>query len=304
MDPHPSAPRRGDRPVVVTGASSGLGRECALYLEQQGHPVIAGVRRAEDGERLVAESLHGRLRPTVVDVTDDASVEACAAFVEAEYQGLSGLVNNAGIAVSAPLECVDTATLRRQLETNVVGQLAMVRAHLPLLRRSQGRIVNVTSGLGRVAVPYMGAYAAAQFAKEALSDALRRELSTSGVGVSVVQPGAILTPIWGKLSTTADAALRSAPPGVGEIYRASFTAFVKANEQGAFDSRTTPEHFARAVEHALTAPVPRTRYRVGADSVLMTVLSRLLPDRVLDRRFAALAPEPRSWAREHRRGAV
>ncbi|MDT0330173.1 SDR family oxidoreductase [Nocardiopsis lambiniae] len=282
-------------PVLVTGASSGLGRECALDLERRGFEVLAGVRRVEDGEKLLARSSRGRLEYAIIDVTDEESVEASAEFVRSRHPGLRGLVNNAGIAVSAPLETVDSATLRRQLETNVVGQLAMVRAHLPHLRRSRGRIVNITSGLGRVAIPYLGAYAAAQFAKEALSDALRRELATSGVGVSVVQPGAIMTPIWGKISALADDALSSAPPAVAAVYRASFTAFLKANAGAAAESTTTPQQFADAVARALTDSVPRTRYRVGPDARTADLLSRILPDRLLDRRFAAVPPTREEW---------
>ncbi|MCY9785273.1 SDR family oxidoreductase [Nocardiopsis sp. EMB25] len=282
-------------PVLITGASSGLGRACALDLERRGFGVLAGVRRVEDGEKLVAASSRGRLEYAVVDVTDEDSVEACADLVASRYPGLRGLVNNAGIAVSAPLECVDSATLRRQLETNVVGQLAMVRAHLPHLRRARGRIVNITSGLGRVAIPYLGAYAAAQFAKEALSDALRRELADSGVRVSVVQPGAIMTPIWGKIASVADEALRGAAPGVASVYRASFSAFLAANAEAAAQSGTTPERFAATVARALTDPVPRTRYRVGADAWTADVLSRVLPDRLLDRRFAAIPPTRADW---------
>ncbi|GLU49117.1 SDR family oxidoreductase [Nocardiopsis ansamitocini] len=298
---HPHFPRRPvpEHPVLVTGASSGLGRECALDLENRGFHVVAGVRRPEDGEKLVAESLEGRLRYAIIDVTDDDSVTASAQLIEAEYpSGLWGLVNNAGIAVSAPLECVDSEMLRRQLETNVVGQLAMIRAHLPSLRRTRGRIVNITSGLGKVAIPYMGAYAAAQFAKEAMSDALRRELATSGVNVSVVQPGAIMTPIWSKLSDIATDALRTAPPGVAEIYRASFSAFVEANAGQAAQSRTTPEQFATTVARALTDSSPRTRYRVGVDSWRVNILARVMPDRMLDQMFAGIPPTARDWNRD------
>lgn len=283
--------------MLVTGASSGLGRECALDLEQRGFEVLAGVRRAEDGEKLVAQSSHGRLEYALIDVTDEESVTASAELVRSRHRGLRGLVNNAGIAVSAPLECVDSPTFRRQLETNVVGQLAMVRAHLPLLRQSRGRIVNITSGLGRVAIPYLGAYAAAQFAKEALSDALRRELAASGVHVSVVQPGAIMTPIWSKISSLADDALESAPPAVAAVYRASFSAFLKANAGAAAVSTTTPQQFAAAVARALTDPRPRTRYRVGSDARTADLLSRILPDRLLDRRFAAIPPTREDWER-------
>ncbi|WP_223830372.1 SDR family oxidoreductase [Nocardiopsis quinghaiensis] len=276
------------RAVMVTGASSGLGREAALHLEDRGFHVVAGVRRAEDGEKLVAESLHGRLVHRLVDVTHEESVTACAQFCEREFGGLWGLVNNAGICVSAPLEAVSSERMRDQMETNVVGQLAMIRAHLPLLRRQRGRVVNVTSGLGKVAIPYLGAYAAAQFAKEAMSDALRREVAPSGVRVSVVQPGAVLTPIWGKVSDVGSRALRDAPPEVAALYRITFERFLEANAQQAANSGTTPEDFARAVARALTEESPRTRYRVGADSRLVNALARALPDRLLDRYFSGI----------------
>ncbi|WP_079147644.1 SDR family oxidoreductase [Streptomyces thermolilacinus] len=274
--------------VVVTGASSGLGRECALALEERGFHVIAGVRRSEDGEKLLAESLHGRLRPAVIDITDEASVRASAELAAREYGALRGLVNNAGICVPGPLECVEGDQFRRQLDVNVVGHLEMVRAHLPLLRRARGRIVNVTSGLGKAAVPFLGAYATAQFAKEAMSDALRRELAPGGVRVSIVAPGAILTPIWGKVSDAGERVLRDAPPAVAERYRAAFTAFMAGNGQQALASRTTPEDFARAVARALTDVRPRTRYWVGADARRMGRLARLLPDALLDRRFGGI----------------
>ncbi|WP_331453651.1 SDR family oxidoreductase [Streptomyces sp. SS162] len=274
--------------VLVTGASSGLGRECALELEHRGFRVLAGVRRAEDGEKLLAESLHGRLRYALVDITDDASVRASAELVEREYGGLRGLVNNAGICVPGPLECVDGDQFRRQLDVNVVGHLGVIRAHLPLLRRSRGRIVNVTSGLGKAAVPFLGAYSTAQFAKEALSDALRRELTPSGVRVSTVAPGAILTPIWNKVSEAGDRVLDGAPPAVAELYRSAFQAFMAGNAQQAMASRTTPEDFARAVFRALTDARPRTRYWVGADARRMGRLARLLPDALMDRRFSAI----------------
>ncbi|CAM5715539.1 hypothetical protein SCALM49S_05225 [Streptomyces californicus] len=157
----PRGPRGGSVPphgaVLVTGASSGLGRECALELEHRGFQVLAGVRREEDGEKLLAESHHERLRYAVIDITDDTSVRASAELVAHRYGGLRGLVNNAGICLPGPLECIDGEQFRRQLDVNVVGHLSMIRAHLPLLRRSHGRIVNVTSGLGSAAVPFLGA---------------------------------------------------------------------------------------------------------------------------------------------------
>ncbi len=170
--------------------------------------MIAGVRRQEDGERLANACPSGRISTLLINVTDEESIGRAAAQVAEKVgdTGLWGLVNNAGICISAPLECVSSDLLRRQLEVNLIGQLAVTRAILPLLRRGgAARLVNVTSGLGSVAIPYLGAYSAAQFAKEGVSDALRRELAPMGIQVSVVSPGAIWTPIWARSPARASA---------------------------------------------------------------------------------------------------
>lgn len=277
------------RAVVITGASTGLGRAGALELERRGFRVFAGVRRAEDGEKLLADSAHGRLEPVLIDVTDAERVRATAGEIAGRLDpgGLWALVNNAGISIPGPLECVTADQLRLQLETNVVGQLTTIQAFLPLLRRTRGRIVNVTSGLGRIALPYLGAYAAAQFAKEGLSDALRRELAPFGVAVCVVQPGAIMTPIWGKLAQVGQDSMAATNP-VADLYRETFLRFLAMNEAGAQQSPTTPEDYARVVAEALTTPRPKTRYCVGADMRRASLLSRLLPDTALDKQFAPI----------------
>lgn len=272
------------RPVVITGASSGLGKACALHLARVGFHVFAGVRRPEDGEGLRL-STTGRLTPVVIDVTDEKTVLAAVHEVTGAVgeAGLWGLVNNAGIAVTAPLECVPSELMRRQLDTNVTGQLLVIQGFLPLLRAGSGRIVNVTSGLGNVAIPYLGAYAAAQFAKEALSDALRRELAPQGIPVTVVQPGAVLTPLWEKMSDAGSRALESAPEPVHNLYRSTFPRFMVNNETSARTSRTTPDDVARVIFRALVAKRPGTRYGVGHDARGSRVLARLLPDRAIDR---------------------
>ncbi|MEV8510457.1 SDR family NAD(P)-dependent oxidoreductase [Actinoplanes sp. NPDC051475] len=277
------------RAVVVSGASTGLGRACARHLDHLGFRVFAGVRRSADAEALQAAS-SPRLHPIVLDVTHEESIAQAAALVAAQVgdRGLWGLVNNAGICVSAPLECVSPAQLRHQLETNLIGHHAVIQAFLPLSRMAHGRIVNVSSGLGRIASPYLGAYAASQFAKEGYSDALRRELRPSGVSVSVVQPGAIRTPIWEKVSEVGHGVLDGAPEEVAERYRDSFLRFLESNDRRARASATRPEDFAGAVAHAMTARRPKTRYRVGRDSRLTSVLARVLPDKILDAAFAAI----------------
>ncbi|WP_207229158.1 SDR family oxidoreductase [Streptomyces sp. BK022] len=271
---------------MITGASSGLGEACALHMSRVGFHVLAGVRRPEDGERLRGAAA-GRMTPVIVDVTDEKSVRAAVDEVTGLLggAGLWGLVNNAGIAVTAPLECVPMEQMRRQLDINVIGQVQMVQGFLPLLRAGAGRIINVSSGLGNVALPYLGAYAASQFAKEALSDALRRELAPQGVPVVVIQPGAVLTPLWSKMADTGNRVLDGAPEPVRELYRDSFLGFMEANETSARSSRTTVDDVAQVVFRALVAERPRTRYTVGRDATGSRVLSRLLPDRALDRVF-------------------
>lgn len=283
-----------NRWVVVTGSSSGLGRACALDLARQGFRVLAGVRNADDGEALCQAAPGGAVHPLILDVTDGETVTA-AATKAADLvgpDGLWGLVNNAGVVVSAPLECVPLTELSRQLEVNVVGQVRVIQAFLPLLRQARGRIVNVTSGLGSLALPYMGPYSASQFAKEAVSDALRRELRPFGVSVSIVQPGAIWTPIWDKTREGALANLDRAEARVADLYRTTFVNFLGGNEALARASKTTTGDFAAAVRDALTAARPKTRYPIGADVKKARLLLRLLPTSAFDRQLAPIVTPP------------
>jgi len=191
-------------------------------------------------------------------------------------------VNNAGISISSPLECIPIDVLRTQLETNVVGAVAVLQRFLPLLRASSGRIINVSSGIGNVAPPYMGAYAAAQFAKEGLSDALRRELRPLGVSVSVIQPGVIITPIWDKMRRSAEEILAMASGEVVETYRDRFVESLNTSEGLAKLSKTTAADYVDAVAGALAAKRPKIRYRVGVDSWGSALARRVVPDRMMD----------------------
>lgn len=270
------------RSAVITGASTGIGRATALLLDRQGFRVFAGVRRAEDGERLAAEASE-RLSPLLVDVTDAAAIGAAAKLVAAEVgtDGLGGLVNNAGIAVGGVQEFLDLDELRRQLEVNVVGVVAVTKAFLPLLRQAHGRVVNVSSNGGYVAAPFMGPYNASKFAVEAISDSLRRELLPWRMQVSVIEPGSIATDIWEKGRGEADRIREGLPEEGAALYRPALDAMRRYVEKTA--SRAIPaEEVAKAVHHALTAPTPHTRYRVGLDARLTRVLSIWLPDRLLD----------------------
>jgi NAD(P)-dependent dehydrogenase (short-subunit alcohol dehydrogenase family) len=271
--------------VVITGASSGLGKAAAVRLAELGYRVFAGVRTESSSAELSrVPPSRGELIPVILDVTDAASIAQAGRLVEygCSDTGLWAVVNNAGISISSPLECVPMDVLRAQLETNVVGSVAVSQRFLPLLRSSGGRIVNVSSALGIVAPPYLGAYAAAQFAKEGLSDALRRELRPLGVSVSVVQPGAVLTPIWGKMRRSAEEILGSAPAEVVETYGERFIESLDRSEGLAQMSKTTTADYVGAVAAALAASHPKTRYRVGLDSWASAVARRIVPDRMMD----------------------
>jgi NAD(P)-dependent dehydrogenase (short-subunit alcohol dehydrogenase family) len=271
--------------VVVTGASSGIGEACARRLAALGFAVFAGVRKSEDGERLQRE-IPG-VTPLTIDVTDADSIAAAARAVEQQTagQGLAGLVNNAGIAVPAPLEHQPLDDFRHQIEVNLIGQVAVTQVFIPLLRTARGRIVNMSSIGGKVAVPLLGAYAASKFAIEGVSDSLRRELRPWGIEVAVVEPGTIATPIWDKGIASGDA-LRAAMSIDAERDYGPLIATVRtASEQGA-RTGLPPDAVARDVAHALTARKPRTRYLVGREAKSRAAIARYLPDRFMDSAIA------------------
>ena len=276
--------------VVITGASTGIGKACALWMDRAGWRVFAGVRKEADGAVLRAEASE-RLTPVLVDVTDAASIAAMAAQVSAAVGdgGLHGLVNNAGIATGGVLEFVDLDELRRVLAVNVTGQLAVTQPLIPLLRPARGRIVMMSSIAGRSATPLLGLYAASKHALEAITDSLRLELHPWGIQVSSIQPGTIATPIWGKALDFAKDVVPTYPPKALELYgplvEALFKSLPKNDAKG-----IPPEAVAEAVFHALTAPTPRTRYVVGQDAKVRMWLERL-PDRLRDRVMLGRIPK-------------
>jgi NAD(P)-dependent dehydrogenase (short-subunit alcohol dehydrogenase family) len=281
-----------DKAVVITGASTGIGAACAWHLDRLGFTVFAGVRRIEDGEPLKAQG-SVRLRPILLDVTDAGLIEQ-ARRVVAELvgpRGLAGLVNNAGIAVAGPLEAVPIADLRRQFEVNVIGQVAVTQAFLPLLRQGRGRIVNMGSIAGRAAMPVMGPYSASKFALEALTDALRLEVQQWGIHVSIVEPGAIATPIWTKSGAKAEELETVTSEELKTLY-AGVIAGVRARVAEAAARAISPAAVSDAVVHALTAAIPKTRYLVGRDAKVRALMIKLLPDRWSDRLMTRILKLP------------
>jgi NAD(P)-dependent dehydrogenase (short-subunit alcohol dehydrogenase family) len=257
------------RTALVTGASSGIGRACAIRLLHSGWRVLAGVRRTGDAPEGTEEVL--------LDVTDAEQIRSAAERVDE----LDGLVNNAGIALAAPLEFVPPEELRHQLEVNLVGQVAVTQAFLPALRRATGRIVFMGSIAGRSALPFLGPYAASKHGLEAVADSLRLELRPFGIHVSIVEPGTIKTPIWTRSAERADKLIAASDGRLGELYGERVAAFREvALKRGA--SGASADAVAKVVEEALTAERPHTRYLVGRDARLRAGFERL-PDRLRDR---------------------
>lgn len=279
------------RSVVVTGASSGIGKASAFALLEAGFQVFAGVRSEQAGLRLRAEAPAGagdRLTALRLDVTDDAQVRAAVGQIAAAVgpRGLWGLFNNAGISVAAPLEFVTTDDLRRQLEVNVVGQHAVTRAFIPLLRIARGRILTTGSVAGFIAMPGLGPYAMSKHAMEAFSDSLRRELRPWGIHVALLEPGTIATDIWQKGLTEFDATMRAPPPGLVESYGGLLNSMHELAQKSVRHASPATV-VARDAVHAFTARRPRTRYCMGADSAMQRWISRL-PDRWTDALLAKL----------------
>jgi NAD(P)-dependent dehydrogenase (short-subunit alcohol dehydrogenase family) len=278
-----------DRAIVVTGASTGIGKAAVLALLDAGFTVLAGVRNARAADLLrgdVPPAAAGRLETLQLDVTDGAHIQAAVAQVErrAGEAGLWGLFNNAGISVAGPMEHATDDDLRRQFDVNVIGQAAVTRAFIPLLRRARGRILITGSTSGFIAVPGLGAYSMSKYAMEAFSDTLRRELRPWGIEVLLLQPGTIATEIWGKGLSQFDDLMRAPPAGVIENYGG----LLNSMHEVAVDSarRATPATVvARDVVHAFAARRPRTRYCMGTDARVQRWISRL-PDRWADRLLA------------------
>lgn len=272
--------------VLITGASTGIGEATALHLAAIGFQVFATVRKEQDGAQLAAKA-GGKLQPILMEVTDEESVLAAAALVGRLVgdHGLAGLINNAGIAVGGPLEFLATADLRQQFEVNVLGYHTVTRAFLPLIRKGKGRIVNMASMFGRVALPMVAPYNASKFAVESLSASLRMELRPWSIPVSVIGPGAILTPIWEKSMVTADQAMAEWPPEAHQLYGQMYVS-VRKTQVSLGRSGIPAEAVARTVAKALTVRHPRARYIVGKDARLLEVL-RWLPTRLRERLLAA-----------------
>lgn len=271
---------------IVTGASTGMGAATARELAARGHQVLAGIRREEDG-RALASSL---IRPVILDITRPEQIAHLVDLVENDGRPLRAVINNAGIAVNAPVEVLPMAEWRRQFDVNFFGHIEVTQALLPALLRSRGRVVMMSSLGGRLAQPTYGAYSGSKFALEAVSDSLRRELAPDGVQVVVVEPGAVRTEMVGRGGVTAKKLASGMTVSQERRYGGLMQAII-AQSEGFLRDGVDASFAAKTIAEAATARRPKTRYTIGRDAALLTRLARIMPDRVLDRVLAsALRP--------------
>ena len=271
--------------IVITGVSSGIGYDAARYLIERGYHVFGSVRKQADAERVQGE-LGKQFTPLLFDVTDEVGVQTAVSQMKSILgsQGLTALVNNAGISTPGPLMHLPINDLRQQLEINVVSVLNITQALLPLLGAqknssiSAGRIINISSVSGKIAYPFMGAYAASKHALEAMSDSLRRELMLYGIDVILIQPGTVKTPIINKF----DAQIRKFSQTDYAPILAQMAKSVVDRKQSALPVA----QISRTIYKAISSPRPKTRYPVPRRWVTGWLLPRWLPDRWMDKMAA------------------
>jgi NAD(P)-dependent dehydrogenase (short-subunit alcohol dehydrogenase family) len=273
---------KGQGAVLITGTSTGIGKATAHHLDRLGFRVFATVRNEADASAIESDSSE-RLKAILMDVTDGASIDAARVSIAQAVgdEGLLGLVNNAGVGFTAPLEFAPLDRLRWLFDVNLFGVLAVTQAFLPLLRQGQGRIANISSTASLTNAPFHGPYTSTKLGLNGLSNCLRLELRPYNVSVSVIICGSIKTPIWTKAGTIAERVGETIPPRALALYGDAWEKLVAYfTEIGA--NGQPPEAAARAIAHALTAKRPRQTYFVGPDARLYNVASKLLFGRLRD----------------------
>ncbi len=256
--------KSNEKTVLVTGCSTGIGHATAHHLAENGFCVLAGVRKESDCDRLVES--HPNITPVILDVTNSEAIQTVAHLIEEKYaDSFCGVVNNAGVMFPGPLEVVDIEQMRHEMDVNYFGAVALTKQLLPIIKRVQGRIVNMSSMNGRVAMPAVGSYSATKFALEGFTDALRMEIAPAGVFVSLIEPGQIKTAIFPK-ALEAHNTLNSRLADEHQEYYGSLMKGIEAGLEMGKNSQADPLLVAQSVYAALTEEKPQHRYVVGEDA--------------------------------------
>jgi NAD(P)-dependent dehydrogenase (short-subunit alcohol dehydrogenase family) len=270
--------------ALITGTSTGIGEACVARLADRGWTVYAGVRRADDGDRLKAQH-SGDVRPVMLDVSNRDDTNRVVAEISAEVgdRGLQALVNNAGVGVGGPVEYVTEEEWRWVFDVNLFGVVALTRAAIPMLRTGHGRIVHIGSIGGRVSSPGFAPYSASKHAIEALAESMRHEFKRSGtpIRVALIEPGQVKTAIWDKADTEVDEMARRLDDVGKKRYQWLLDQARGFIDEGR-EKGVPPAKVADAVEHALTADKPKARYLVGPDAKLSGHMVTRVPDQLRD----------------------
>jgi NAD(P)-dependent dehydrogenase (short-subunit alcohol dehydrogenase family) len=274
--------------IVITGTSSGIGKACALHLAKEGFNVYAGVRKQADGDNLKNEA-SDRLTPIILDVADENSIIKAASIIEKETDGnLFGLINNAGIGRGGALEVTPIAEIRKLMEINVIGLLAVTQTFIPMLRKSKGRIINIGSTSSMLAIPGASVYCASKFAVRAITDSLRVELKPFGMSVILVAPGAVESEIWKKGKAYKNEMRKNVKPEIARLYVTLIKFGDKMNDE---IKKIPADEVAKAVAHAFTSKKPKRYYIVGNDAKGAAKAAKLpkgLMDRIILKRIQKL----------------
>jgi NAD(P)-dependent dehydrogenase (short-subunit alcohol dehydrogenase family) len=268
--------------VLITGASTGIGFSCAVDLDKRGCKVFAGVRKETDAKKL-RESGSNCIKPIIIDVTDTNSIMKAVSIVGNTLSGagLDALINNAGIAIVGPLECLSMRQMKRQFDINFFGQIVTTQAFLPLIRKAKGRIVNISSLGGRSSSPLFGIYSASKFALEAVSDTWRVELRPWGIKVVLIEPGAVQTPLWEKTRTNVINNSHDPGESAKDLY-GSVIDYTKHLLENLENKAIPAQAVTEKVYRALMANRPRARYLIGPEAHQRVWIERL-PTRIRDR---------------------
>ena len=257
--------------VLITGASTGIGFSTAIFLDSLGYKVYAGVRKDKDKENLIANSTNG-LIPVMLDVCDQGSIKNAFAIIIEKSEGEPfHLINNAGLSVNGPLELIDYSDIKKVIDVNLTGLLFVTKIFLPLIRRNQGRLINISSGHGLMAIPDKSVYAASKFGVQALSDSLRVELRPFGVSVSSIIVGKVETNVLGKILDDREKMISKADPEIYELYKTLVEYFDKEvkNIPG-IEARKVSE----VIHKAMTDAKPKEKYIIGPGAKKMSILGK------------------------------